>query len=275
MKKAIIICLIGFLLGAVDLTAQQEEEEIRETVKVVNVEVPVRVYYKGKPVDNLTKADFKLFENRKRQDINGCILKRKKMKLQKLEMTAEQEKSWESRFFVLVFRITHYNEYIKKGLQHIFDKVLKEPDELLVFVNDRTASFKNLHDKDTAKAQLDQLLRDSSRETRNKLLLYFKQIEGELSKHKFDMKEPLQTDYTHVQRFLNKYLRIWKDFKKKYLVPDINKYYNFSRFFRRHSQGKVGHQFLPIRVVPRHHDQQQKYARDQKVTRDMAIQHCS
>ncbi|MCK5056363.1 MAG: hypothetical protein KAT34_06900 [Candidatus Aminicenantes bacterium] len=232
MKKAIIICLIGFLLGAADLTAQQEEEEIRETVKVVNVEVPVRVYYKGKPVDNLIKADFKLFENRKRQDINGCILKRKKMKLHELEMTAEQAKSWESRFFVLVFRITHYNEYIKKGLQHIFDKVLKEPDQLLVFVNDRTASFKNLHDKETAKAQLDQLLRDSSRETRNKLLLYLKQIEDELSKQKFDMKEPLQTLYTHVQRYLNRYLRIWKDFKKKFLVPDIDKYYNFSRFLK-------------------------------------------
>lgn len=230
MKKVIIICLIGFLLSAADMLAQQEEEDVRETVKVVDVEVPVRVYYKGKAVDNLAKADFKLYENGKRQDINGCILKRKKMNLQELEMTAEQEKSWESRYFVLVFRITHYNEYIKKGLQHIFDNVLTESDELLAFVNDRTASFKNLHDKETAKAQLDQLLQDASRETRNKLILYMKQIEDELSKQKFDMKEPLQTLYTHVQRYLNRYLRIWRDFKKKFLVPDINKYYHFSRF---------------------------------------------
>ena len=232
MKKVIGICLIVFLFSVADLFAQQEEEDVRETVKVVNVEVPVRVYYKGKPVDNLTKADFKLYENRKRQDINGCVLKRKKMNLQELEMTAEQEKSWKSRYFVLVFRITHYNEYIKEGLQHIFDNVLKESDELLVFVNDRTASFKNLHDKKTAKAQLDQLLQDASVETRNKLLLYMKQIEDELSKQKFDMREPLQTLYTHVQRYLNRYLRIWNDFKKKFLVPDINKYYHFSRFLQ-------------------------------------------
>ncbi|MCK4766043.1 MAG: hypothetical protein KAW12_27845 [Candidatus Aminicenantes bacterium] len=232
MKKVIIICLIGFLLSVADLVAQQEKEDIRETVKVVNVEVPVRVYYKGKPVDNLTKADFKLYENRKRQEINGCIIKRKKMKLQELEMTAEQEKSWASRYFVLVFRITHYNEYIKKGVQHIFDNVLKKPDQLLVFVNDRTVSFKNLQDKDAARAELDKLLQDASRETRNKLLLYFRQIETELDKHKFDMKDPLQTLYTYVQRFLVKYMRIWKDFKKRYLIPDINKYYNFSRFLR-------------------------------------------
>ncbi|MCK4836962.1 MAG: hypothetical protein KAT17_10000 [Candidatus Aminicenantes bacterium] len=52
----IIFLLCGHLFG------QQEDEVLQETVRVVNVEVPVRVHYRGKPVDNLTKKDFILFE---------------------------------------------------------------------------------------------------------------------------------------------------------------------------------------------------------------------
>ena len=34
-----------------------QEKEIREDMVVINVEIPVRVMYKGKPVDNLKKSD--------------------------------------------------------------------------------------------------------------------------------------------------------------------------------------------------------------------------
>lgn len=255
MRKAIVICLIYLLLGIASLTAQQEQEDVREAVKVVNVEVPVRVYYKGKPVDNLTKADFKLYENRRRQPINGFILKRKKMKVQDLEMTAAQEKSWASRYFVLVFRITHYNEYIKKGVQHLFDNVLKEPDELLVFVNDRTAVFKNLKNKAAAKAELDKFLQDVSLEARHKLIHYLKQIETHIDKHKFEMSMigntgPSINIYILIHNYLKRYLSIWKEFKRRYLVPDINKYYNFSRFLKNISKEKWVINFYQLEMFP-------------------------
>ena len=82
MKKAGVILLMLSL--AFFIWGQQEEEPLRETVEVVNVEVPVRVYYKGQPVPNLTRSDFKLYENRKLQDIKGFICKRKKIKVPRI-----------------------------------------------------------------------------------------------------------------------------------------------------------------------------------------------
>ena len=60
MKKLIMLLVILILFVLVPLRGQ---ETVKEEVKVVNVEVPVRVFCKGKPVDHLTIGDFKLYEN--------------------------------------------------------------------------------------------------------------------------------------------------------------------------------------------------------------------
>jgi hypothetical protein len=232
MRKSILLSLsIGIFLG-IFLLGQQENEVLKESVRVVNVEVPVRVYFKSQPVDNLTKADFKLFEGGKRQEIHGFILRRKKIKAQGLELNAEQVRVPKPRYFTLVFRITHYNDYLKKGLDHIFDTLLQESDQLLVFVNDQSAFFENLADKEMVKSKLDQLLRDVSLEARNKLLLYLKQIEGMVDKYKFDRttSEKIVSEHWYIHDYLRDFLKVWKEYKKKYLIPDINKYYNFARF---------------------------------------------
>ena len=255
MKKTIVTCLIVLLFGFAGMAAQQEQEDIRESVKVVNVEVPVRVYENGKPVTNLTKADFKLYENKKRQDITGFSLKRKKINVQEVGLTANQEKSWKSRYFVLVFRVTHYNEYIKKGLDHVFDNILKESDQLLVFVNDRTAAFQNLKDKDAVKSKLDNLLREVSLEVRHRLMNYLKKIETVLDKHKFEMSligttGPSTNIHLLINGYLNKFLDIWKEYKQRYLVPDIDTYYNFSRFLKNIRKEKWVLNFYQFELFP-------------------------
>jgi len=70
IKKSLCLGLMIVFLWNGHLFGQQENEVLKETVRVVNVEVPVRVRYRGKPVDNLTKNDFKLYESGKLQDIH-------------------------------------------------------------------------------------------------------------------------------------------------------------------------------------------------------------
>jgi hypothetical protein len=242
-------------LGILQLTAQQDKEDVRESVKVVNIEVPVRVYHNGKPVENLTKADFQLYENRKRQDITGFILKRKKINVGEVSLTAKQEKSWKSRYFVLVFRITHYNDYIKKGLDHVFDNILKESDQLLVFVNDRTVAFENLKDKASAKSKLDQFLREGSLKVRHRMLNYLKKIETTLDKHKFEMSlsgntGPSTNIHLLINDYLDKFLNIWKEYKQRYLFQDVNTYYNFSRYLKNISKEKWVINFYQFELFP-------------------------
>lgn len=254
MKKMVFLWLcVGIFSGIFLYARQQEDEMLKERVRVVNVEVPVRVYFKGKPVDNLTKNDFKLYEGGKRQEIHGFILKRKKIKLQELELNAEQAQVPKGRYFTLVFRITHYNDYIKKGLDHVFDTILNESDRLLVFVNDRSVYFKNLGDKESVKSRLDQLLRDVSLAARNKLVLYLKQIENLVDKHKFDksgVTGKIVSEHWVIHDYLRDFLKVWKEYKKKHLIPDINKYYNFARFLKNINLEKWVINFYQFELFP-------------------------
>lgn len=255
IKKCFHFGLIIIAMITAQLAGQEENKIIQETVRVVNVEIPVRVYYRGKPVDNLTKNDFKLFERGKRQEIHGFILKRKKIKIQELNMDAKQVVTRKSRFFVLVFRFTHYNDNIKKGLDYIFDTILTDVDQLLVFANNQSSYFKFLNDRHSVKVRVDKFLQEVSREARNKLLMHLKEVEREVEKHKFEMKlinmERGATDlHFMIYNYLEKFLEIWRNYKKKYLIPDINKYYNFARFLKRIKKEKWVINFYQLEVFP-------------------------
>ena len=251
MRKMIFLWLCVWIFAGHFLFGQQEDEVLKESVRVVNVEVPVRVYDKGQPVDNLTKSDFTLFEGGKRQEIHGFIIKKKKIANRDMDLNAEQEQVSGGRYFVLVFRITHYNDYLKKGLDHVFDTVLNESDQLLVFVNDQSTFFKNLADMESVKSRLDQLLRDVSLEARNKLFLNIKRIEAMLGNFKFNQYAGGRTEsHRGISGYLRKFLEVWKEYKKKHLIPDINKYYNFARFLKNIEKEKWVINFYQFEMFP-------------------------
>ncbi|MCK5005160.1 MAG: hypothetical protein KAS21_08730, partial [Candidatus Aminicenantes bacterium] len=118
MKNISVILLLIFCVFSVGLFTQ--EKEIREDMVVINVEVPVRVMHKGKPVDNLKKSDFKLFENGKELSINGFHILRKKISSQSIELDSERKQFYEPRLFSLVFSLVQYNRDLEDGLIHIF-----------------------------------------------------------------------------------------------------------------------------------------------------------
>ena len=65
------LVILFMALSTPMVLAQQDQDTIREEVRVVNIEVPVRVMLKGKAVANLNKTDFKLYENGIEQNIHG------------------------------------------------------------------------------------------------------------------------------------------------------------------------------------------------------------
>ncbi len=137
-----IVFLVGFFL--IFTSGLMPEKDIREDMVVINVEVPVRVMFKGEPVDNLKRTDFKLFENGKQIPINGFNIIRKRISGQKIEFDSERKQYYEPRLFALVFSLVQYNRDLEKGLTHMFDKVLKESDKLLVLINNKLLSFNDL-----------------------------------------------------------------------------------------------------------------------------------
>ncbi|MEN8222813.1 MAG: hypothetical protein ABFR36_06095 [Acidobacteriota bacterium] len=243
MKKQIIILITLVLMLSFSIGTQAQEKKIKEEVSVLNIEVPVRVFYKDKLVDNLTKNDFSLIVNGKERKIIHFDTVRKQIETQ--EMLLEKEKEFPPRYFVIAVNITNFDVDVKKGIVQIVDRMMRKNDAMLIFINKKSLTIKNFQDKTAAKEKIFDLITEESIEARKRMLLYFKQLEGEIDFTKFKMtlrqtaggssktSVNLKTDIYNISDFLRKYLIIWKDYKNKYLIPDVKTYLLFSKHLQK------------------------------------------
>lgn len=263
MKKIIVIIVV-LLAGSLFTGAVRgQDEQIREDVTVTNVEVPVRVFYKGKAVETLTRKDFKLYENSRLQTINGFYKKNRKIQIQNIGLATEkkqlQPETVPPRFFVLVFRITSYTSDIRKGVAHFIEHILRDEDQLLVFVNDKTLFLNKDYQIVKRKDILDQVIKEESISANQRLISYFIKIQRALDMTKTELK--LTDDRGRrvavaarpdiLVKFLEDYLASWIEYKKKYLLPDIDKYYNFANFLAKVDKQKWVINFYQIEMFPK------------------------
>lgn len=248
----VVLCISSaFLLPA---NQEQEHKPIVEKVTVTNVEVPVRVLYKGEPVSDLSIDDFTVYENKKKVDINGFFLKRKKIKVTETQPILQKQVSKPPplRTFVLVFSITDFNDYLEEAVDHLFANTFRESDRLLILANDKTREYPNLQDRKAVKNQLIIDLREQSQRARRKLLSYINKIETYLDIHDFRLQ--LHKRDQRPQRlvdFLKKYLLTWNEYKKKYLAPRVDRFYFFSRYLENLETEKWVFNFYQFELFPR------------------------
>ncbi len=219
---------------------EKEHEPIVEEVTVTNVEVPVRVLYKGTPVTDLTKDDFTIYENKKKMNINGFFQKRKTVKVTGTTEVIRESKPVKPRTFVLVFSITDFNEHLVKAVDHLFENILRTNDRLLLLANDKTLEYPNLEKKEAIKSQLMAELKEQSQRARHRLLKYINQVETHLNMQDFKeaiglsggggQKKDLKDRIQPIVSFLERYLITWIDYRNKYLTPRVDRFYYFSRY---------------------------------------------
>jgi hypothetical protein len=240
----ILACMVFF-----SPLAAQTEVPIKETVSVVNVEVPVRVFADRQSVLGLSKEDFQIFENNKLQTINGFYTLHKQMK----EGTdpGSMESRQRGRYFVLVFHTYDWNRQLQDGLSKLFTDILLPDDQVLVMANTTVLSFQRLGDDDQAQSKIEELLKNESQKAYNQLLVTLKSIERELNMAKFRMtlsNRGATQDY--VKGFLQNYLDAWRTFKRRYLTLDIDKYYYFSRHLEKIRKEKWVLNFYQLEMFP-------------------------
>lgn len=242
----------GAQVPSLSADQEQEQERIKEKVTVTNVEVPVRVLYKGKPVTDLTKDDFEIYENKKKMKIHGFFIKRKKIDTAESIGNKYLEKEIPSRTFVLVFSITDFNDNVREAIDYLFEKVLKKNDRLLIFANDWTSKYFNLEEKEKIKLELITHLREESRKARRKLIAYINTIETYLNTHDFRVALfRVDNPGRRVIEFLKKYLVTWREYKKRYLTPKIDRFYHFSRYLEKIKSKKWVLNFYQFELFPR------------------------
>lgn len=257
----LLTCIILIPSLSLALTGQQEHERIEENVTVVNVEVPVRVLFKGMPVNNLTKEDFTIYEGNKKVDINGFFIKRKKITMSLAEETGTGTGTQgtavpaPARTFVLIFNITDYNDSFKGAVDYLFEKVLREQDHVLIFANDSELNFAPLKDKAQAKTKLQEALKLESQKARARLIQYISKMETFLATNDFRMdqdNDPLSTKEKPQKLidFLSKVQVAWVDYRKQYLTPRVDRFYYFSRYLEKVKTEKWVLNFYQFELFP-------------------------
>jgi hypothetical protein len=239
MRRIILYIAIFFTAAVFSGLAQQP---VREEVKVVNVEIPVRVFYKGHTVNNLSRNDFKLYEDKKLQDISSFNIVRKRIKVPDSNIT-------KPRYFVLVFRVYNYNRQFREGVRYIFDNITVKNDSLLILANNKSMFIDSVDDKEKALSRVEKLLSEQAQSARGQMISYLKRIEQEVDMRSF--KQSLrQPEFIKIQEFLRKYLRVWKDYKGKYLLPNLNRYYYFARQLESIKKEKWVINFYQMEMLP-------------------------
>jgi len=111
---------------------------------VVNIEVPVRVLKKGTFVDGLTLADFEVFENGVRQNIEAVYLIKDKQVLREEKTAgAALQPPRSARNYVLYLDLKEYLPKVGDALDYFFDDVLSPGDTLFVVTPVKTYRFKS------------------------------------------------------------------------------------------------------------------------------------
>ncbi len=255
-RSGILVTILMLILVSPFLSSgSQDEITPIESVRVINVEVPVRVFLKGEPVDSLTRSDFEIFENGKKQKINGFYIKKKKLvKKEIFADSGESQNLMSSRYFVLVFKISEYNEKLHKGLEYLFGNILQKSDQCLVFINDRSIFFKNLNHKEHIRSVLNKVLREESKKARQNIHKYITKVEDEITE--FDnminivASGSFGENATMVLRFLKKYLWVWNEYTNIFLKPNLDSYYYFSRHLEKIRKEKWVINFYQIEKFP-------------------------
>jgi len=257
MKKY-MVCFITLILF-INIFSEDEIKlkKIKEEITVLNFEVPVRVFFKNKPVDNLKIDDFILFEGGKRVKITGFYKVKRRLKTEEIKIRANLNKEKPLRYFILVFNVSNYNKQLKEGIEFLFDNVIKDNDKLLVIVNNRMIFLNKRFLKIKRRDVVIEVVKEECMKARFNLYTYFLKIRENLIKAKTILKEKRDTRVEVLPRgfvvinFLNDYINTWKEYKKNFLVPNLDSFYEFSNFVKKIKGEKWVLNFYQYEMFPK------------------------
>ncbi len=229
-KSACFFFCLGLVLA---LSAQELQHEVR----VVNIEVPVRVFKGGAFVDDLKLEDFELTEDGKLQKIESVYL------IKKTSVEREEGKSGGEpkvqRTFVFLFQMIDYMPEIDKALNYFFENVLSAQDSLIVITPVKTYNLKNetfgIMPKNRIREQLAGILR--------------KDITQGGAEYKTLVRELEDTPPTNTEQ-----LQIFRDLLdqlEKLRVVDQKKLQDFAEFLKGREGQKYIYLFYQKEMVPK------------------------
>jgi len=129
------------LVLAACFSAALPAQDIQHETRTINIEVPVRVFKGDTFVDNLTIADFELYENGRLQTLDAVYLVKKTV-IQRKEETRPFLPNT-GRHFYLFFELNEYDPKIREALEYFIREVLVPGDEFVIVTPMKTYRMKS------------------------------------------------------------------------------------------------------------------------------------
>ncbi len=208
MKKIVYFAVI--LISISFLFPHQEQH----AVTVRNIEVPVRVFADKQFVDNLTIADFEIYEDGVPQKIEALYLANKNDIARQEELKAFSPQI--ARHYYLLFQIIEYNPKLEESIDYFFKNVLLPQDTLTLMTPQKSyhLSSEALQRKkraDISKEMLKLLRKDTKisssayRSSMNSLRGLVSAISGGSSMTDFDASTDLEESSSSLGMLLRRY----------------------------------------------------------------------
>lgn len=198
---------------------------------MVNVEVVVRVFYKGKPERGLKKEDFKLIVDGKEKKIHGFFEVSKKITPASKKIVEKQHLShFTPRLFILIFNIHSLTSEMKKILETLFQKVIMPNDYVMVFTNNSLLNERIVNDPQKVREQVWKMLEAQSNEMKRRI----KQMEREVyllndeREMLINAAAPVNIDYYYKER----YKQIKWELLQGYFNPSVKEYTAISDYLK-------------------------------------------
>ncbi len=235
MKKLLSFLIFFLFLFISSFNLALSQEKLREEVTVIAVEIPVRVLHKNQVVKNLTRKDFEIYENGVKQEITGFEVISRKISIPQEERKTHQKK----RLFLLIFNVFDYNEAVGEAIDYFFENFFHQGDLLIILTEDKLLNIEKGKNLSEVILRLKRTLKKCKRISAHNVFKAYKDLRYEADRllmvlrgDSFAVPESIA-----IGKFFDNYLRIWRNYKIQYLIPDIKLYQSISKRIK-HLEGE-------------------------------------
>jgi len=214
-------------IGGGQLRAQEKPQE---EVTVTAVEVPVRVLLKGRPVRDLAKDDFEVYENGVKQAITHIetisrMIAQPSVSVQEAQPAEIPQRK--KRIFVLIFDIFDYTDPVGEAVDYFFREIYHSGDRVVVITEDQvlTVSPGETIEKFSGSVK-ETLLQFKSLSTQS-MTKAFRDLNYEIERFVLRGLGPaagVTFKFEDIYQFYLNYQRIWEAYRNQYLRPDLEFY---------------------------------------------------
>jgi len=213
-----------FFLQVLNSKPIQEQEKPQEEITVIAVEVPVRVLQKDRFLKDLTREDFEIYQNGMKQEITGFEVHSRKIAISKDIPEEELKIEPEKRLFILIFNIFDYQENVGEAIDYFFDNFFSPGDQLIILTEDRIFDIEKGKNVSDVALSLKETLKTFKLISTFNTYKAYKDLKFEGDRLFEALSGGSSNASLSAVSFYENYMRIWQDYKRQFLMPNVELY---------------------------------------------------